>query len=186
MLPTVTRNVFQTGAAHAGSCALAVLLLAPASGGPGCAGAQASPVSVTGTATIVRVQQVEPRRVLRCDSPVPPVPNAPRAPVPPEVAAAAAAAATAGTPTRPPGPNPRGVAAATAAALIAADAIQQPPPATNVAAPRNCVATLVPAVTQWRVEYFLAGRYHRAWFAEKPAPDLTLAELLRATEAPPR
>ena len=185
------------------------VLLLLATNGPGDGAAAATPPATAsgGTATIVRVRQIEPRRVTRCDDPVPAVPVAPRAEVAPEVAGAAAAAAmgsraaaphsasapatgtaaaTEGATARPAGPNARAVAAATAAAIIAADAIQQVPPATNASGARNCVTTLVPPVTQWRVEYFRAGRYHRAWFADKPAPDLPLAALLAATEAESR
>lgn len=102
-------------------------------------------------------------------------------------AANAARGGTGGTSAtaRPAGPDPRAVAAATAAAILAAEAIQQPPP-TIAAGGRDCAPTLEPPATRWRIEYFLAGRYHRAWFAASPPPDLSLAELLRATEVGPR
>ena len=39
----------------------------------------------------------------------------------------------------------------------------------------------MPPVTQWRVEYFLGGRYRQAWFDRPPGRDVTLADLRRAT-----
>ena len=97
-------------------------------------------------------------------------------------APAANAGPTAGG-SRGTGSDPRAVATATAAAIIAADAIQPPPPGYPAAGAPQCAAVMLPPVTQWRVEYFLAGRYHQAWFDRPPGSDLTLAELRRATPA---
>ncbi len=208
MIPPMTcRDPLARSPAARWRVASVLLLLATSWPGDGAAAAPPATAASGGMATIVRVRQIEPRRVTRCDDPLPVVPVAPRPAVAPEVAGAAAAAAmgsraavpdaasatatgastaTTGATARPAGSNVRAVAAATAAAIIAADAIQQVPPATNAPGARNCVTMLVPPVTQWRVEYFRAGRYHRAWFADMPAPDLPLAALLAATEADPR
>jgi hypothetical protein len=137
------------------------------------------PPSATGIATVVRVRPVEPQRVLRCTDAPMPAEAAPRK-SPPEVAVAAAA----GTP--PAGTDPRSVATAAAAAVIAVDAVQQARSAPSGKAAQRCTPVLVPPVTQWRVEYFLAGRYRQAWFDRPPGPAVTLADLLRATPAEER